>query len=86
MRASFCRPVPGSRLQEDASQWPETVKSLDEDDGKENKKNWEYGFGNFALLVIDPLEVDYLDMAVVPNRRWRQWVQEGKWFEEEIVP
>ncbi|KAH8836012.1 pyridoxamine 5'-phosphate oxidase-domain-containing protein [Flagelloscypha sp. PMI_526] len=91
MRASFCRPVPGSKLTEDATKWPQTVVDPSEFEGSEeekqqNQKNWDEAFGNFALVVVDPLEVDYLDMDVVPNRRWRQWVQGGMWMEEEIVP
>jgi len=93
MRASWCRPIPGSPLPgglEEAKKWPETVTAPSDEDSAEEKarkqKLWDLAYTNFALLVIDPVEVDYVTMEVVPNRRWRNTKNaNGKWDEQEVV-
>lgn len=93
MKASWCRPIPGSPLPggvDEAKKWPETVVPPEEGDTKEEyerkKKIWDLAFTNFALLVVDPTEVDYVTMEVVPNRRWRIIKSaNGSWDEEEVV-
>lgn len=93
MKASWCRPVPGSPLkggQEEAKSWPEIVEDPTEHEEKHNKLlNWKQALENFALVVIDPIEVDLVDMGVVPNRRTRFYrapENHGLWREEELVP
>lgn len=90
MKASWCRPVPGSILkggQEEARKWPERVEEPGDDGNEEAKKNWATALNNFALVIIEPIEIDYLTMAIVPNRRFR-FVRavEGGWDEVEVVP
>jgi hypothetical protein len=90
MKASWCRPVPGSILnggQDEARKWPERVEEPGEDDGEEAKKNWATALNNFALVIIEPIEIDYLTMAIVPNRRFK-FVRavDGGWDEVEVVP
>jgi len=64
--------------------WP--IK-LEEPTGSEPRENWETALGNFALLVVDPNEVDYIELGAVPNRRTRFWkTSDGAWEEEALVP
>ena len=90
MRASWCRPVPGSRLhggEEEARKWPVRVEEPADGDREESRQNWETALGNFALLIVDPTEVDFVDLGVAPNRRTRFWKTNlGVWEEEDLVP
>lgn len=102
MKASWCRPfAPGSKLpggHEETKNWPQKLEGKLEDilgsgGGKgvseETRKNWEMALGNFALVVIDPTDVDYVELSVVPNRRTRFWRNEGEtgeWEDEAVVP
>lgn len=83
MRASWARPVPGSVLSSPdvAKEWPETLPKLSE--GGEQTKA---AFCNFALVLVDPAEVDYVELGVVPNRRTRFFTESGVWQEEALVP
>jgi hypothetical protein len=90
MRASWCRPVPGSRLpggEEEAKKWPAKIEMPTDGDGEEARQNWETALGNFALLIVDPTEVDFVELGMVPNRRTRFWkTGDGVWKEEALVP
>ncbi|PPQ95801.1 hypothetical protein CVT26_015942 [Gymnopilus dilepis] len=98
MKASWCRPTPGSPLKggpDEAKQWPTRVDEPDEEtmskeEYEEAKKNWEMALGNFMLFVVDPVEVDFVDLAVKPNRRFlfkkRKEGEGWVWDEEEVVP
>ncbi|KAF8079143.1 hypothetical protein FPV67DRAFT_98942 [Lyophyllum atratum] len=90
MKASWCRPTPGTRLEggaEEAKKWPERVEEPGENADEETRKNWETALGNFALLIVDPTEVDYVELGVVPNRRTRFWrTSDGSWDSEAVVP
>ena len=98
MKASWCRPVPGSQLkggQEEAKKWPERIEDpsahedFPDDKYNENLRNWKKALANFALVVIDPIEVDFLELGVVPNRRMRFFKtprKHGLWDDEELVP
>ncbi|KAG2050338.1 hypothetical protein BDR06DRAFT_998680 [Suillus hirtellus] len=89
MRASWCRPVPGSPMDSysDAEKWPVTVAKPGEEGY--DAKNYEEARGNFALLLIDPIEVDYIELGVMPNRRTkfvRQESDDERWKEVILVP
>jgi hypothetical protein len=72
---------------EEAKKWPERLEEPKEGDSEEAWKNWAMALGNFALVVIEPSEIDYLTMAVIPNRRFRfARAVEGGWDEVEVVP
>ncbi|KAL4259357.1 FMN-binding split barrel [Pleurotus pulmonarius] len=126
MKASWCRPTPGTKLPggyDDAKKWPERVeepKSSDPDvlhaqnivkrltlthnhlsprhshlseiDYEKKFKDWTTALRNFALVLIEPLEVDYVELGVVPNRRTHFWIgdvegeKEGRWREEAVAP
>jgi len=89
MKASWCRPPPGSQLEcgyEEAKKWPQNLPKLGEAESEEDKKNLEMALGNFALVVIDPFEVDFVEMGVVPNQRTKFTRDGEQWIEEIIVP
>ncbi|KAG6842373.1 hypothetical protein C0991_007503 [Blastosporella zonata] len=90
MKASWCRPTPGTPLQggeEEAKKWPVKLEEPAEDADEETKKNWRTALGNFALLIVDPIEVDYVELGVLPNRRTRFWRRsDGSWQSEAVVP
>ncbi|GAA5948803.1 hypothetical protein JCM21900_005305 [Sporobolomyces salmonicolor] len=91
LRASFCRPVPGTKL----SEWggkleelpQELPEGLDEATGDdEQKKQIEQALEHFVLIVIDPEEVDLVDLGSTPNTRTQWKLTGGKWSEAAVVP
>jgi hypothetical protein len=90
MRASWCRPVPGSPMDSysDAEKWPVKVTKPGEEGY--DVENYEEALGNFALLLIDPIEVDRVEFGVIPNQRTKFVRQESddgeKWKEVILVP
>ena len=74
MRAMWCQPVPGMRLeggQEEAKCWPVSIEEPQEGATEEEKSNWETALHNFVLVVIDPAKVDFVELGVIPNRRMK---------------
>lgn len=60
-------------------------------DYEQKAKDWTTALRNFALVLIEPLEIDYVELAAVPNRRthfWREKAEERglPWIEEAVVP
>lgn len=95
MKASWVRPVPGTPLPGGyaaAKEWPESLPKLSEveegDGGEESKRLLKDALKNFALVVIDPMEVDYVELGVMPNQRtnFRLDKSNGEWVEEIVVP
>ncbi|KAG2358005.1 hypothetical protein BDR07DRAFT_313162 [Suillus spraguei] len=89
LRASLCRPAPGSVMQsyKEAEKWPVKVPKPGEEGY--NAESYEEALGNFALLLIDPVEVDYTELGVTPNRRTKFVRQESgdeRWKEVILVP
>ncbi|KIK98961.1 hypothetical protein PAXRUDRAFT_823304 [Paxillus rubicundulus Ve08.2h10] len=72
LKATWCRPVPGSPLEggeEEMKEWPEKLPKLDEAESEEDKKNLAFALENFALFLVEPFEVDLLELGVQPNKR-----------------
>lgn len=90
MKASWCRPPPGSVMDayEDARKWPQTVPKLGEAESEEDRRNQAWALRNFALVLVEAEEVDWLQIGEKPNQRTRFTRQEGKteWLEQIIVP
>jgi pyridoxamine 5'-phosphate oxidase len=88
MRATWCRPVaPGSPLPggyEEMDDWPVEVPKPSEAQTEKEKELAELALGNYALVVIEPLKVDWLQMAIKPNRR-TFFTREGVDWKEVIV-
>lgn len=58
LKASFCRPVPGSALgEQDPKQWPEELPSPEEATGKDKERIKE-ALENFAVIALEPVFVD----------------------------
>ncbi|KAK7063947.1 Pyridox-oxase-2 domain-containing protein [Favolaschia claudopus] len=91
MKASWCRPTPGSRLEggeEEAKKWPVKIEEPKPGD-EEGKRLWEMSLSHFALVVIEPDSVDYVELKPIPNRRtsfWPSKTSRGVWEEEALVP
>jgi pyridoxamine 5'-phosphate oxidase len=90
MRASWCAPVPGSVIEggyEASYGWRKTLPKLGEAVGEEEERDLGVALGNFALVVIEPVEVDHVELGVLPYRRTTFKIDgEGRWFEEAVVP
>lgn len=92
MRASWVRPVPGTRLVDpgSAEKWPEKLPKLGDISSKDGESETgglvKAALRNFALVVIDPVEVDYVELGVMPNRRTRFFKEGEEWKEEAVVP
>ncbi|GBE80177.1 hypothetical protein BKA93DRAFT_894150 [Sparassis latifolia] len=86
-KAGWCTPLPGSVMHsyEDAKKWPQTVPRLGEAQSEEDKRNQERALDNFALVLIEPTEVDWTQLGVNPWRRTRFTRNDGEWIEEIIV-
>ena len=88
MRATWCRPVaPGCPLQggyEEMDDWPVEVPKPSEARTEKERELAELALSNYALVVIEPLNVDWLQMAVKPNRR-TFFTREGLDWKEVIV-
>lgn len=88
MKASWCRPVPGTKLEdgyEEAKKWPQKLPKLGE--GTDEEKHYlQIALANFALLVIDPVEVDYVELSVNPDQRTKFKKEGESWVEEIVVP
>ncbi|KAF8713844.1 Pyridoxamine 5'-phosphate oxidase, partial [Rhizoctonia solani] len=88
IRASFARPTPGSPLADhtDAERWPQKLPEKGKEETEEEKKQVKEALENFSLLLLEPLDVDFVELGVVPNRRTR-WSFDGhKWDEQAVVP
>ena len=89
MRASWCRPTPGSALKggyKEESNWVNTVKKPADVQTEEEEKFTQEALSNFCLMVIEPFAVDWVQMGIVPNRRTRFCRQGNHWSEQPIVP
>ncbi|KAF8131548.1 pyridoxamine 5'-phosphate oxidase-domain-containing protein [Boletus edulis] len=87
MKATWCRPVPGTPLDEDEmKKWPKRLPKVGEAGSEAEKRLLGVALGNFALLMVEPFEVDYVELGVVPNRRTRCEREEGSVvFKETLV-
>jgi hypothetical protein len=93
IRASFCRPAPGSPLRggyEEGKKWPVTLPKLGEWKNEKDRAQVETAFENFALLLIEPFKVDFIELAPVPNQRtvFERIGEANKlrWKEQIVVP
>ncbi|KAF9786798.1 hypothetical protein BJ322DRAFT_1052049 [Thelephora terrestris] len=90
MRASWCRPTPGSLMKggyEEAKDWPETVPTTSGATNEKEKKLVEQALGNFALVLIEPTYVDWVQLGTSPNRRtFFHRGDDGSWTETIVVP
>jgi pyridoxamine 5'-phosphate oxidase len=88
LRASFVRPTPGSLLSNpnDAYKWPTTLPESGKEESEEDRRNMKEALKNFAVIVLEPLEVEFLEFAIEPNRRTQWKISGSEWKERSIVP
>jgi len=89
MRATWCRPPPGSPLKggyEEMNDWPVRVPKPSDAKTEKEKELAELALSNYAIMVIEPLNVDWLQMAIKPNRRTLFTREAVDWKEEIVVP
>ena len=90
LRASWCRPTPGSPMKggyDEAKKWPESIPTTTGAKNEKEKKLVEQALANFALVLVEPTYVDWLQMGVVPNRRTLFYRGEDEsWTETIVVP
>lgn len=91
MRASWCVPhTPGTPIDsyEEQKGWVKAVPTLDEAECEEDRKNAETALGNFALMLIEPIEVDWVALGVHRNKRtvFKRDASGEKWSEQLVAP
>lgn len=89
MRAKWCvADEPGTVLQsyEDLNKYPVAVPPLARATTEEQKKNWHEAFKHFVLTVIEPTQVEWLQLDERPNRKtvWTR-TETDEWKEEIVV-
>jgi len=89
MRATWCRPPPGSVLKggyEEMNDWPAKVPKPSDAKTETEKKLAELALSNYAIIVIEPSYVDWAQLAIKPNRRTFFTCEGVDWKEKIVVP
>ncbi|KAI0694427.1 hypothetical protein BC835DRAFT_1406441 [Cytidiella melzeri] len=93
MKATWCAPkAPGSTMSsyDEANTWRTKVPYFKELKTEEDKKKYEYALSNFAMVVVEPLEVDWVQLGEHPNRRTlftrKDEAGGSVWVEDILVP
>jgi len=89
MRATWCRPPPGKPLEggyEEMDDLPVEVPKPSEAKTEKEKELVELALSNYALIVIEPSYVDWVQMAIRPNRRTFFTREGDEWKEVAVVP
>jgi len=90
-RARYCSPNgSGSPMtsHDEKSTWTQSVPSFEDLKTEEERRNYEVGLSRFAVMVVEPFKVDWLQMGEHPNRRTlftRRDEHGGSTWDEEIV-
>ena len=56
---------------------------------EEDKKKWHEALANFAMVLIEPMQIDWVQLGEKPNRRTlftRTGDEEYQWKEEILAP
>ena len=72
LKAEWARPVvPGEVVESVAAleQWAIDIPRKDEIKTDEDRRRWEAALENFAMVLIEPTRIDWLQLGVQPNRR-----------------
>ncbi|KDQ15610.1 hypothetical protein BOTBODRAFT_54505 [Botryobasidium botryosum FD-172 SS1] len=90
MRASFCRPPPGSPMEsyDEGNEWPEELPTEEEATDEKEKELLKWSLSNFGLIVVEPLTVDLVEFAMTPNHRtqWKRQDGSEEWSKQIVVP
>ncbi|KAH9043665.1 pyridoxamine 5'-phosphate oxidase-domain-containing protein [Lactarius pseudohatsudake] len=85
-RASWCRPIGIPLKVGEANDWPTTVPKPNEAKTDREKELAELALSNCAIIAIDPLRVDWVQLGTKPYQRTFFTRTEDGWSEEAIVP
>nr|VWP00919.1 Ammonium transporter [Ganoderma boninense] len=89
MRASWCVPLaPGTVISsyEEQKAWPSDVPLERDAQTDGERKNIEVSFSNFALMLVEPVQVDWVSLGVMPYSRVGFKRDGDKWIEQQLVP
>ncbi|RPD82702.1 hypothetical protein L226DRAFT_476038 [Lentinus tigrinus ALCF2SS1-7] len=88
LRASWCAPYPpGTPISfEEQKGWPTSVPTEEEAKTDEDKKNFQVALHNFALMLVEPVEIDWAALGVQPNTRVLFRRQGEEWVEQNLIP
>lgn len=93
MKGTWVAPkAPGSPMAsyDEPNSWRCTIPKWEEIKTDEERKNYQIALGNFAMILIEPLQVDWVQLGEHPNRRTlftRKDEQGGSsWLEAIVVP
>jgi pyridoxamine 5'-phosphate oxidase len=93
MKASWLTPkAPGSQMSsyDEPNTWRTEIPSFNELKTEEEKANYAFALDNFAMIVIEPLKIDWVQLGEHPNRRTlftRKDESGGSiWVEDILVP
>lgn len=88
LRANLIRPPPGSRIPSyaTAKQWVEKVPKLEEAKDEMDRRYQEEGLRNYSLLLVEAVEVDWCELALMPHQRTKFKREVGGWEEWPVVP
>lgn len=89
LRASFIGPQPGAPLEDgdaEVMRHPERLPNLAEAETEAEKRDVQAALKNFAIVIIEPVEVDWLQLGVMPNRRTKFQREGGVWKEVAVGP
>ncbi|KAJ3549536.1 hypothetical protein NM688_g5165 [Phlebia brevispora] len=91
MKATWYRPVaPGSVIAsyDVPKGWSREVPTLEEAKTEEDKKKWHDALANFAMLLIEPTKIDWVQLGEKPNRRtlFTRTDSGDGWKEEILAP
>ena len=57
-----------------------------EPETEEDRRNLEFALGNFALMLVEPVEIDWCALGIQPNKR-TVFKREGeRWSEQLVAP
>ncbi|KAI0714620.1 pyridoxamine 5'-phosphate oxidase-domain-containing protein [Earliella scabrosa] len=89
MRASWCSPYPPGtpiRSYEEQKDWVKSVPPEEEAKSEEDRKNYQTALHNFALMLVEPVDIDWCALGIQPNKR-TVFKREGeKWSEQLVAP
>ncbi|KAH9829507.1 uncharacterized protein C8Q71DRAFT_863264 [Rhodofomes roseus] len=88
LRASLNRPPPGTRIPtyETAKEWVPEVPRLGHAKDDADRQRQEEGLRNYALLLVEPFEVDWCELALSPHQRTKFRRKGDAWEEWPVVP
>lgn len=81
--------MPGLPLSsyDEGKHWATTVPKPSEAEGEEQESLVNQALDHFVLVVLDPTEIDLVELEPIPNRRTK-WTKKSnnEWTEQIVVP